>query len=164
MYQPLSQHRREPAFDLRQKRAVMATEIVDEKPLSFLDVHGEENGYYSLAAHAALFTSNYGAKYPNMSSTRRVGLLGNALMLLLDVGTIARFDVTAPSNAFNVDTAGWLCPCGHNVRYPSAPAGTTVALSTYACAPDGMPQLSPAATSRVVPLVDSHPAHGTAAS
>ena len=31
MYQPLSQHRLQPAFDLRQKRAVMASEIVDEK-------------------------------------------------------------------------------------------------------------------------------------
>src|SRR4051794_37600442 len=49
------QHRREPALDLRQKRAVMATQIVDEKPLSFLEVHNEKNGYYSLATHVAVF-------------------------------------------------------------------------------------------------------------
>jgi hypothetical protein len=107
----------------------MATEIVDEKPLSFLKVHNEKNGYYSLAANAALFV-NYGAKYPNMSSTSRVELVGKALMLLLDVGTIARFDVTAASSALSVATVGWLCPCGHKVRYPSGPDGTTVALNT----------------------------------
>src|SRR5437764_12752759 len=54
-----------------------------------------------------------------MSRTRRVELLGNALMFLFQVGTIARFDVTAASSAFSDDTVGWLCPCGHNVRYPS---------------------------------------------
>src|ERR1051326_7730627 len=128
----------------------MATQIVDEKPVSSLAMHGEENGYYSLPNPADL-SMNYGAKYPNMSSTRRTGFVGNALILLLDVGTIARFDVIAPSNAFNVDTAGWLCPCGHNVRSPSAPAGTTVTLSTYPWASAGMPQLSPAGTSRTAP-------------
>ena len=49
------QHRHEPAFDLRQKWAVMATQVVDEKPLSFLAVHSGKNGYYSLAATAGLF-------------------------------------------------------------------------------------------------------------
>src|SRR5215469_15307884 len=42
--------------------------------------------------------------------------------------------VMAPSSAFSVDTVGWPAPCGHSVRYPSDPDGTTVAFSTYPCA------------------------------
>src|SRR5215469_5094141 len=42
--------------------------------------------------------------------------------------------VMAPSRAFSVDTVGWPAPCGHSVRYPNDPDGTTVAFSTYPCA------------------------------
>jgi hypothetical protein len=58
----------------------------------------------------------------------------------LIVGTMARFEVTAPSSAFNVDTTGMVCPCGHNVMYPSGPGGTAVTLNTSACAVEGIPQ------------------------
>jgi hypothetical protein len=49
------------------------------------------------------------------------------------VGTMAMFEVSA-SVAFSVDTNGCAAPCGHNVKYPSGPGGTTVALNTKACA------------------------------
>ena len=54
----------------------------------------------------------------------------NALTEPLVVGTMAMFDVTAPSMAFKVDTKGWTAPCGHKVRNPNGPGGTTVAFST----------------------------------
>ena len=54
-------------------------------------------------------------------------------------GTIAMFEVMAPSKAFNVATVGCDNPCGHIVMYPSGPGGTTVALNTYACALAGAP-------------------------
>jgi hypothetical protein len=49
------------------------------------------------------------------------------------------FDVIAPSCAFSVDTSGLVWPCGHNVRNPRMPGGTTVTLNTFACSVDGMP-------------------------
>src|ERR1035437_4702989 len=65
--------------------------------------------------------------------------LANALIHPLLAGTIAMFDVIAPSSAFNVDTNGRACPCGHNVRNPIGPGGTTVAFVTCACALAGIP-------------------------
>ena len=41
-----------------------------------------------------------------MSSTSWVGLLAKALMEPSVLGTMAIFDVTAPSGAFKVDTVG----------------------------------------------------------
>ena len=52
-------------------------------------------------------------------------------------GTIAAFDTTLPSNAFNVETKGLTCPDGNNVRKLRTPRGTTVAFSEYACAVEG---------------------------
>jgi hypothetical protein len=48
----------------------------------------------------------YGAKYPEMSRIKCAGLEPKALTDPLVVGTIAMFDVTEPSMAFNVDTSG----------------------------------------------------------
>src|SRR5437762_10781201 len=53
--------------------------------------------------------------------------------LPLFAGTIAMFEVIAPSNAFNVDTNGCGLPWGDNVRKPSVPCGTTVAFKRYDC-------------------------------
>jgi len=58
----------------------------------------------------------YCAKYPKMSITTCVELLAKALIVPFVVGTIAMFEVIAPSTAFNVDTTGRVCPCGHKVR------------------------------------------------
>src|SRR5271157_2520873 len=69
-----------------------------------------------------------------MSSTSCVRLEAKASILPLLVGTIAMFDVTAPSIAFSVETPGCIPPSGHSVRYPNEPGGTTVPLKTYACA------------------------------
>ncbi len=48
----------------------------------------------------------YGAKYPEISRIRCVGFDANALTEPLVVGTMAMFDVIAPSMAFSVDTKG----------------------------------------------------------
>jgi hypothetical protein len=56
------------------------------------------------------------------------------------VGTNAILEVRLPSPAFNVDTRGWICPCGHRLRYPRVPLGITVAFKTSAFAEAGMPQ------------------------
>jgi len=69
-----------------------------------------------------------------------VGRSPNALIEPLVVGTIARFDVIAPSPALSVDTKGCVAPCGHKVRKPSGPGGTTVPLSTKALAAAEAPQ------------------------
>jgi hypothetical protein len=81
-----------------------------------------------------------GAKYPEISSTKCDGFDAKALTEPLVVGTNAMFDVTAPSPAFREDTVGCVPPCGHNVRKPSGPGGTTVAFSTYDWADAGAPQ------------------------
>src|ERR1019366_8084042 len=74
----------------------------------------------------------YCPKYAEISKIRCVRLLANALIDPFVVGTIARFEVIAPSTAFSVDTVGRVCPCGHNVKYPSGVGGTTVTLKTCA--------------------------------
>ena len=66
-------------------------------------------------------------------------MLAKALIDPFAVGMIAKFDVMAASSAFSVDTTGRVCPCGHIVRYPSDPGGTTVTLITCACALAGIP-------------------------
>jgi len=81
----------------------------------------------------------YGPKYPEISIITCVGLLGKTLIDPLAVGTMARFEVTAPSSAFSVDTTGMVAPRGHSVMYPSGPGGTTVTLNTSACAVEGIP-------------------------
>jgi hypothetical protein len=50
--------------------------------------------------------AGYGAKKPKMSSTRWVGSDANALTEPFLVGTIAMFEVIAPSTAFSVATTG----------------------------------------------------------
>ena len=74
----------------------------------------------------------YGAKYPKISSTRSVELDENSLIEPFVVGTMARFEVIAPSTAFRVETAGWGAPFGHRVRNPSGAlaVGMAVALNT----------------------------------
>src|ERR1019366_1264378 len=54
-----------------------------------------------------------------MSSTRFVKPEACASTWRLVVGTIAMFEVIAPSNAFRVETSGRNCPSGHNVKYPN---------------------------------------------
>src|SRR5262249_23091013 len=75
----------------------------------------------------------YGAKYPEMS---RINCVvpppAKASVEPFTLGTMARFEVTKPSFAFNVDTIGWVWPSAHNVRYPNVGLGITVALKTYA--------------------------------
>ena len=41
-----------------------------------------------------------------------------ASILPLSVGTIAMFDVIAPSTAFSLETTGWPPPSVHKVRNP----------------------------------------------
>jgi hypothetical protein len=65
-----------------------------------------------------------------MSRIKCVGDEAKASIDPLAVGTIAIFDVIAPSAAFRVDASGCGCPFGHKVRKPNDPAGTTVALKT----------------------------------
>src|SRR5450759_1599718 len=55
-------------------------------------------------------------------------------------GTIAIFDVSAPSIEFRVDTCGHGCPCGHKLRNPRLLTGTVVAFKTNAFAKIGIPQ------------------------
>src|ERR1039458_619718 len=70
-----------------------------------------------------------------------VRLLANALIDPFVVGTIARFEVTAPSGAFSVDTVGRVCPCGQSVRNPNGPGGTAVTFTTCAWALAGIPHV-----------------------
>ena len=62
------------------------------------------------------YGSDYGAKYPKISSTRWVGLVTNALMEPLLVGTTAMLPVMVPSVSFRLATTGCVVPCGHRVR------------------------------------------------
>jgi hypothetical protein len=91
------------------------------------------------ASSKRLFRTAYGAKYPEISSISCAGFDANELIWPLFVGTIARFEVIEPSIAFSVETSGRAVPCGHNVRKPSEPGGTTVALNTNDWAAAGYP-------------------------
>src|SRR6266404_3459590 len=82
----------------------------------------------------------YGAKNPEISRTKCDACGTNALTEPFVVGTIARFEVIAPSPAFRVETNGWVAPCGQSVRKSSGAGGTTVAFSTNAWADAGAPQ------------------------
>src|ERR1035437_3545187 len=87
-----------------------------------------------------------------MSRMRCVGLVTNASIApLVPAGTIAAFEVCAPSCAFSVETSGWVCPVGHVVRYDSGPCGTTVKFSDRASAPEGMEQTFEVGMARVWP-------------
>ncbi len=92
-----------------------------------------------------------------MSSTKCVAFEAKALMLPLFAGTIAMFEVIAPSNAFNVDTNGCGLPWGDNVRKPSVPCGTTVAFKRYDCADAGAGHPA-AATFKSIPVIGGAPA------
>ena len=59
---------------------------------------------------------------------------------LVPASTIAAFDVSAPSNAFSVETVGWLTPTGQRLMYISGPPGRTVAFNEYAFAVLGIEQ------------------------
>jgi hypothetical protein len=61
-------------------------------------------------------TTFQGAKMPNMSRIKYVGFEAYALMELLAVGTIAMFEVVAPSTALSVAASGCGSPSGHMVR------------------------------------------------
>ena len=63
-----------------------------------------------------------------------------ASLLPLTFGTMAMFEVIAPSLAFSVDTIGCCSVSGHGERKLSAPCGMTVALKTYPCEVEGGPQ------------------------
>lgn len=93
-----------------------------------------------LRFHSLQGAKIYGAKNPEISNTKCVELAPKALIEPLVVGTIARFDVTAPSLALSVDTKGCVAPCGHKVRKPSDPDGITVPFSTKALAVAEAPQ------------------------
>src|SRR5579872_3368267 len=75
-----------------------------------------------------------------MSRIKYVGLEANAVMEPFFVGTMAMFEVMAPSSALSVAVGGCGSPSGHIVRKPNGPGGTTVALKTNACAVAGTPQ------------------------
>src|SRR5258708_21652089 len=61
---------------------------------------------------------------------------------------MAIFESTAPSKELSVEARGWVTPCGHKVRNPRPPGGTTVAFRTKAWAVRGIPQgLPPTLTS-----------------
>src|SRR5579863_5448240 len=105
-----------------------------------------------VADKAALGPSGFGPKYPKISSTSWVGSVAHALMDPSLVATIAMLLVMAASSAFSVATSGCVSPCGHKVRSPSGPAGTTVALNTYACATEGGLHPLPATSTLVCPV------------
>src|SRR3954468_16579980 len=73
-------------------------------------------------------------------------------------GTIAMLEVTAPSMAFRVETSGCAEPCGHNVKKPRGPGGTTVAFTTYDCAEAGAPQGAAPTLRSLAPLNGNEPA------
>src|ERR1041385_5175474 len=75
-----------------------------------------------------------------------------------DAGTIARLEVIAPSMAFRVETNGCAEPCGHSVRKPRGPGGTTVAFTTYACADAIAPHAAADAFRSFSPLKGAEPA------
>src|ERR1700682_2885061 len=93
-----------------------------------------------------------GAKYPEIARTRCDGIAGDALSARGLGGNRAIFEVTAPSMALSVETTGCVPPCGHNVRKPSGPVGTTVALSTYDWADTGAPQPLAVTFTLIVPF------------
>jgi hypothetical protein len=72
-------------------------------------------------------SSDQGAKYPKRSGNEWVGWDGCAAMLPLPVERTAMLELTAPSDAFSVDTASLAPPCGHSVQLNGV-GGTTVAL------------------------------------
>src|ERR1700678_2199470 len=76
----------------------------------------------------------YGAKYPVMSRISCVSPAANVSVKPSLFPTIAMFDVTKPSYAFNVDTIGCSEPPAHSVRYRITPLGITGALNKYALA------------------------------
>lgn len=71
-------------------------------------------------------------------------------------GTTAALATIFPSKEFRIDTFGLAVPAGQAVRYCSMPVGTTVILSEYALAFDGIPQpLCAIGTSRCWPPVNA---------
>ena len=66
----------------------------------------------------------YGAKYPEISRISCVVPCPQASLLPSTLGTMAMFDVIAPSLAFSGE------PSGHSVRKYSGPCGIAVALKT----------------------------------
>ena len=82
----------------------------------------------------------------------------NALMDPFVVGTIAMFEVTAPSRAFSVETTGCDAPCGQSVKKPNDEGGTTVAFRTNASADTGAPQPLVTTPTSLAPLNGGEPA------
>jgi hypothetical protein len=137
-------------------RLAFSSTLAGHRPLDAL-FHGLMKSILR-AARLSLCAATYGAKYPNRSSTRCVGLSGKTLTDPLLDGTIARFEVTAPSTALSVATVGCGCPCGHMVMKPSGPGGTTVALKTYAFAAAGTSQPLPVTSTFLVVVKGGVPA------
>src|SRR5580698_4013834 len=94
----------------------------------------------SLSRESRQRRSLYGAKYPEISRINCVEPWAHASVLPSVLGTMAMFDVTAPSLAFSVDTVGCGSPSGHSVRKLSVPCGIAVALNTYPSEVAGGPQ------------------------
>ncbi len=111
----------------------------------------------NLCPLCVLRIGSYGAKNPEISSTKCERSGTNALIEALVVETMAIFDVIAPSPAFKVEASGCAAPCGQSVRNPSGAGGTTVLFSTNACAVAGMPQPLPATSTLRVPLNGCEP-------
>jgi len=74
----------------------------------------------------------------------------------LFAGTIAMFEVIAPSNAFNVDTNGCGLPWANNVRKPSVLVGTPCIQEIRLCCAGALHP--PAATFKLIPVIGGAPA------
>src|SRR5258708_37741780 len=82
-----------------------------------------------------------------MSITTCVGWLAKTVIApLVPAGTTAAFAFVRPSEEFRVETLGCDWPVGHTDKNPSGPKGTTVILSEYAAAFEGIPQALPGTT------------------
>src|SRR5438128_353100 len=76
-----------------------------------------------------------------MSRIRSVGPVTKADSPFGVAGTMAAFATMLPCREFKVETNGCCASAGQRVRYPSGPAGTTVAFSENALASAGIPQV-----------------------
>src|SRR5689334_1476360 len=98
-----------------------------------------------------------------MSITRSVSCCGKtSIEPLVPVGTIAALARIEPSGEFSVETSGCGCPVGQTARKPSVPVrGTTVTLSAYANAVEGIPhELERTGTVRAAPPAMNGPPNG----
>ncbi len=69
----------------------------------------------------------------------------------MPAGTIAAVFTICPVTSSSVTTLGCGCPVGHRVRYPTGPGGTSVTVTEYACALEGIVQLPCSGKARADP-------------